>query len=171
MTRTDLPGRRVLRLLLPLPLVLPSFIGAFALIAAFARGGLVERLLEPLGISGVLAVDGYAGAFTVLTLLTYPYVYLPVAARLSALPPSYEESARLLGRTPRQVFGSVVLPQISSSIAAGTLLVFLYTISDFGAVSAVDPAIHQLVEQKGRLGRDGHADRIARGRVRALGHT
>ena len=49
-SRTDLPGRRVLRLLLPLPLVLPSFIGAFALIAAFARGGLLERLLGPLGV-------------------------------------------------------------------------------------------------------------------------
>ena len=36
--RTDLPGRRVIELLLPLPLVLPSFIGAFALIAAFAPG-------------------------------------------------------------------------------------------------------------------------------------
>src|SRR5262249_16959759 len=80
--RPALPGGRALRLLLPRRLVLPAFIGASALIAAFARGGLGERLLEPLGISGVLAVDGFAGAFTVLTLLTYPYVYLPVAARL-----------------------------------------------------------------------------------------
>jgi len=132
--RTDLPGRAVLRLLLPLPLVLPSFIGAFALIAAFARGGLVERLLEPLGISGVLAVDGYAGAFTVLTLLTYPYVYLPVAARLRQLPASAEESARLLGRGPVAVFATVVLPQARAAIAAGGLLVFLYVLSDFGAV-------------------------------------
>jgi iron(III) transport system permease protein len=133
-TRTDLPGRRVLRLLLPLPLVLPSFIGAFALIAAFARGGLVDRILEPLGISGVLAVDGYAGAFTVLTLLTYPYVYLPVAARLRQLPAATEESARLLGRSPLHVFASVVLPQARAAIGAGALLVFLYVLSDFGAV-------------------------------------
>ncbi len=47
--RTDLPGRRVIRLLLPLPLVLPSFIGAFALIAAFAPGGLLERVLGAAG--------------------------------------------------------------------------------------------------------------------------
>ena len=133
-TRTDLPGRRVLRLLLPLPLVLPSFIGAFALIAAFARGGLVERMLEPLGVSGVLAVDGYAGAFTVLTLLTYPYVYLPVAARLRQLPAATEESARLLGRGPLATFATVVLPQARAAIAAGGLLVFLYVLADFGAV-------------------------------------
>ena len=133
-TRTDLPGRRAIRLLLPLPLVLPSFIGAFALIAAFARGGLVERVLEPLGVGALPSVDGFGGAFVVLTLLTYPYVYLPVAARLRQLAPAMEESARLLGRGPTATFGSVVLPQARSAIVAGGLLVFLYVISDFGAV-------------------------------------
>ena len=115
-----------MRLLLPLPLVLPSFIGAFALIAAFAPGGLVERLLEPVGVSGLPEVRGFAGAFTVLTLLTYPYVYLPVAARLRQLPPAIEESARLLGRGPAATFATVVLPQARAAIAAGALLVFLY---------------------------------------------
>ena len=133
-TRTDLPGRRVLRLLLPLPLVLPSFIGAFALIAAFAPGGLLERALSPLGVSGPPSVEGFAGAFVVLTLLTYPYVYLPVAARLRQLAPAMEEAARLLGRGPAETFRTVVLPQARTAIAAGALLVFLYVIADFGAV-------------------------------------
>jgi len=62
-------------------------------------------------------------------------VYLPVAARLSALPPSLEETARSLGRSPAQVFRSIVLPQTTGAIAAGALLVFLYVVSDFGAVS------------------------------------
>lgn len=133
-TRTDLPGRGALRLLLPLPLVLPSFIGAFALIAAFARGGLLERMLEPIGVGTLPRVEGFAGAFAVLTLLTYPYVYLPVAARLRQLSPAMEESARLLGRGPVPTFLSVVLPQARAAIAAGGLLVFLYVIADFGAV-------------------------------------
>ena len=132
--RTDLPGRRVWRILLPLPLVIPSFIGAFALIAAFSPGGLLVRLLAPLGVTTLPEVRGLWGAFAVLTLLTYPYVYLPVAARLSQLPPSYEEAARLLGRSPAQVFRQVVLPQLRPAVLAGTLLVFLYVVSDFGAV-------------------------------------
>ena len=132
--RTDLPGRRVMRLLLPLPLVLPSFIGAFALIAAFATGGMLERLLSPLGVSGMPRVEGFLAAFCVLTLLTYPYVYLPVAARLRQLPRSMEESSRLLGRGPAATFARVVLPQARASIAAGALIVFLYVIADFGAV-------------------------------------
>ena len=133
-TRTDLPGRRAFRVLLPLPLVLPSFIGAFALLAAFARGGLVERMLGPLGLGSLPTVDGFVGAFLVLTLLSYPYVYLPVAARLRQLPRAAEESARLLGSGPAATFRTVVLPQAWPAIAAGSLLVFLYVISDFGAV-------------------------------------
>ncbi|MGH8983797.1 MAG: ABC transporter permease [Acidimicrobiia bacterium] len=133
-TRTDLPGRRVFRVLLALPLVIPSFVGALALVAAFARGGLLDELL---GLDTLPRVRGYWAAFGVLTLLTYPYVYLPVAARLSALPPALEETARSLGRTPANVFRTVVLPQSRGAISAGALLVFLYVVSDFGAVAIV----------------------------------
>jgi iron(III) transport system permease protein len=130
--RTDLPFRRLLRVLIALPLVIPSFVGAFVVIAAFARGGLVDELL---GLDALPRVRGFWWAFATLTILSYPYVYLPVAARLAALPPSLEETARSLGRSPAQVFRSVVLPQSTGAIAAGALLVFLYVISDFGAVS------------------------------------
>ncbi|HEX2028228.1 MAG TPA: ABC transporter permease subunit, partial [Nitriliruptorales bacterium] len=129
--RTDVRGRGLLRVLLPLPLVIPSFIGAFALIAAFAPGGLVARVL---GIDAMPRVRGFWAAFGVLTLLTFPYVHLPVAARLQQLAPSLEEAARLSGRGPGEVFRTVVLPQARAAILAGTLLVFLYVISDFGAV-------------------------------------
>jgi iron(III) transport system permease protein len=80
------------------------------------------------------AFEGFWGALYVLTLFTYPYVYLPVAARLGQLPANLEESARLLGRGPAGAFRTVVLPQTAPAVWAGTLLVFLYTISDFGAV-------------------------------------
>ncbi len=133
--RTDLPGRRLWRLLAPLPLVFPSFVGATALLAGFAEGGLAAELLQAVGIGRLPEMRGFVGAWLVLTLFTYPYVYLPVAARMSTLPPSLEESARLLGRSPWGVFATVVLPQVSASIWAGGLLVFLYSVSDFGAVT------------------------------------
>ncbi len=132
--RTNVPGRRVLRVLLALPLVIPSFVGAFALTAAFAPGGLLD---EVVGFATPPRIEGFWGAFVVLTLLSYPYVYLPVAARLASLPPSLEESARSLGRRPREVFRTVVLPQCRGAVTGGALLVFLYAVSDFGAVSLV----------------------------------
>jgi len=130
--RTDLLGRRWWALVLCLPLVMPSFVGAVALIAAFSPGGLLDNLF---GNSLPLPqVSGFWGAYSVLTLLTFPYVFLPVVARLRTMPPSTEESARLLGRRPFVVFLTVVVPQARAAIAAGALLVFLYVISDFGAV-------------------------------------
>lgn len=134
LVRTDVPGRRIARVLAPLPLVFPSFVAAAALVAAFAPGGLIPSLLEPLGVSATPQVRGFTGAWLVLTLFTYPYVYLPVAARLATMPPSLEESALLLGRGNLTVFRTVVLPQASTAIWAGALLVFLYAVSDFGAV-------------------------------------
>jgi len=133
--RSDLPARRFWKLLAPLPLVFPSFVGATALIAGFAPGGLAEELLSVVGGGSVPDVRGFRGAWLVLTLFTYPYVYLPVAARLAALPPSLEESSRLLGRSPFGVFRSVVLPQTAPAVWAGSLVVFLYAVSDFGAVA------------------------------------
>jgi iron(III) transport system permease protein len=132
--RSDLPGRRSWAVLFALPLAVPSYIGAFCLRAAFATGGLAEQVLAPFGTPRFPRIEGFWAAFAVLTVLTYPYVYLPVAARLRRMPPSHEESARLLGSGPLVTFGRIVLPQIAGAIAAGTLLVFLYVLSDFGAV-------------------------------------
>ncbi|MBA2388541.1 MAG: iron ABC transporter permease [Acidimicrobiia bacterium] len=132
--RTNLPGRRLLGVLAVLPLVIPSYVAAYAYVSAFARGGLLD---EALGVSWLPAVRGLPGAVFVLTAVSYPYVYLPVAARLRTLPPSLEESARMLGRSSWQTFRSVVLPQCAAPIAAGSLLVALYTLSDFGAVQYV----------------------------------
>jgi iron(III) transport system permease protein len=134
-TRSDLPLRRVWAIAAPLPLVYPSFIGAAALLAAVAPGGLLDEVVPWIDAGSLPTVEGFGGAWFVLTLFTYPYVYLPVAARLGSLSPTFEESARLLGRGPLAAARSVVLPQIAGAVWAGTLLVFLYVVSDFGAVA------------------------------------
>lgn len=132
--RTDVPFARAWRLLLALPLVIPSFVGAASFVQAFAVGGLLDQFVSA---DRLPDVRGLGGAVLVLTLLSYPYVYLPVAARLISLPPSLEETARLLGQRPRQVMWRVVLPQCHASIAAGALFVALYAVSEFGAVQFV----------------------------------
>ncbi len=129
--RTDLPGRRAWALVLALPLVLPSYIGAFALQAAFATGGLASGLM---GGARLPRIEGFWAAFAVLTLLTFPYVLLPVAARLRQVPAALDETSRLLGRGAWRTFAEVTWPQVRGAVLAGALLVFLYVVSDFGAV-------------------------------------
>lgn len=131
--RSDLPGRRVLRILAPLPLALPSFVGVAAMLAAVAPGGVLDGVLSALGVENP-RLRGFWPAWLLLSAFTYPYVLLPVAARLSALSPATEESARVLGRSPLGAFVSVTLPAIRSAVASSGLLVFLYTVSEFGAV-------------------------------------
>lgn len=153
--RSDVPYRRVFAVLVPLPLVFPSFVGALALRASVSPGGLLESVLAPFGVDRLPQVNGLFGSWLVLTLFTYPYVQLPVAARLRALGPSVEESARLLGRRPLAVFFQVVLPQARTAIAAGTLLVFLYAVSDFGAVDLLGyPALTRVIYANRVLRRD-----------------
>jgi len=134
-TRTDLPGRRFWTVATCLPLVLPSYVGAFALIAAMGPHGLLQGWLAPLGLPPLPTVHGFGGAWLALTLFTYPYVQLSVRAGLRGLDPSLEDAARCLGRGGPQVFREVVLPHLRPSIATGALLVALYTLSDFGAVA------------------------------------
>ena len=62
-------------------------------------------------------------------------ILLTVRAALHRLDPQLEEAARAMGRTPVQTFRTIVLPQLRPAIAAGGLLVSLYVLSDFGAVS------------------------------------
>lgn len=124
--RTDLPGRRVLAVLTVLPLVVPTYVGALALLAAFGPSGLA------FDVPGLI---GFWGATIALGLSTFPYVVLPVRAALALVDPALEEAARALGDTPAQAFRRTVLPQLRPAIAAGALLVFLYVLSDFGAVA------------------------------------
>ena len=132
--RTDVHWGSLWRILCPLPLVFPSFVVGTTLISAYSPGGFFEFVFLSVGIEQFPRLDGYIGSFLVLTFITFPYVYLPVAARFSTLPSSTEEAARLLGYNSFATFKRVTLPQIFPTIRAGTLLIFLYVVSDFGVV-------------------------------------
>jgi iron(III) transport system permease protein len=116
-TRSDVPGRGLWRVVLSLPLAVPSYVAAWAWI----------------GIRPSLA--GPVGATVVLSTVSYPFVYLPVAAALRRADPALEDAARSLGRRPVTVFLTVTLRQARPATIGGALLVGLYALSDFGGVS------------------------------------
>ena len=95
-------------------------------VAAFAPGGLLAELLEPLGVDGLPACEGFAGACPVLTLLTYPYVYLPVAARLRRCRRRSRRRPAARARGPRRVPRRWCCRRPRRRSRPATLLVFLY---------------------------------------------
>ncbi|MEY3020656.1 MAG: hypothetical protein RLZZ272_1640 [Actinomycetota bacterium] len=129
--RTDLPARRAFAVATALPLAVPTYVGSYALIAAIAPGGLVADLT---GLPGVRPY-GFWGAFAALTVFASPYVLVTVQAALAGLDPALEDASRTLGRGRWRTFLTVTLPALRPATAAGALLVALYVISDFGAVS------------------------------------
>lgn len=134
-TRSDLPFRRIWSVLTAIPLVVPTFVGAFLFASVLGPRGVLQQALEPLGVSRLPDIYGLPGAALVLTLLSYPYILLTVRSAFQGLDPVLEESARTLGHGRLSTAFRVTLPQLRPAIVSGALLVALYTLSDFGAVS------------------------------------
>ena len=117
LTRTALPGGRLWLVVAALPLAVPSYVAAYTWLAAFP------------------GIRGFFPAWMVLSLVSLPYVVLPVAAVLSQVDPAFDEVARRLGDGPLRSFRRTTAPLLWPAAAAGGLLTALYTLSDFGAVS------------------------------------
>lgn len=134
--RTDLPLRRVWAVVTALPLVIPSYVAGFIVVVTLGPKGMLQQLLEgPFGIEQLPNIYGFPGAALTLTFLTYPYVLFTVRAAFLRMDASLEEISRGLGQNPWSTFFRVIMPLLRPAIAAGGLLVALYTLADFGAVS------------------------------------
>ena len=140
--RLDIPGKGILIALAALPLVLPSFVGAYALLLLLGRSGIVTQTLNAIGIP-FGSIYGTPGIVLVYTLTLYPYVLLPTVAGLKAIDVSMEEAAQSLGSPPARTFRTVTLPIAIPSVLSGALLVLIETLENFGvpAVLAEDKPI------------------------------
>jgi iron(III) transport system permease protein len=133
---TDVPGRRVWQALLLLPLAVPSYVGAFVVMAALGQGGwLHEWALRPLfGVEKMPELRGALGA-TLALLPAYPLALIALQASMARLDPRLWEAARSLGCSGWGAFWRVVFPALRPAMGTGAVLVALYTLGDFGAVS------------------------------------
>ncbi len=135
---SDLPGRKVFRWLFALPLAIPAYIGAIIHLTLLRpRGGLIPQALEHwFGYTGALPQPtGFGGTVFILTIFSFPYVYLLSSAAFRSLHASIEESARVLGCRPWQAFFTVVLPVMRPGITAGALLIALDVLAEYGTVA------------------------------------
>ena len=154
--RTDLPFRRFWSVAAALPLVVPSYVGAFAFVSAFGPRGEFHSLLSPLGIERLPEIYGLGGAVFVITLYTYPYVYLTTRAALLSFDTELIDAARTLNHGRWASFRRITLPQVRPAIAAGGLLSALYAVSDFGtpAIMRLSVFTRQIYVEYNAFGRD-----------------
>lgn len=132
-SRTHLRGRRFWTVLCVLPLAIPGYVMAYALLALGGNNGIVTQLFPFL--ARFPRLSGYWGALLALSAYTSPYLFLNLRSALLGLDPSLEESARSLGYRYREVFFHVILPQLRPAFYASGLLISLHVLGDFGVVS------------------------------------
>lgn len=134
------PGARWLEWLLLLPLAIPAYVGAYALVDFLEYAGPVQTLLRQ--IFGWTSARDYwfpeirsrGAAILVLSVSLYPYVYLLTRAALREQSGGTYEVARALGAGPFGRFRRVGLPLARPAIAAGCAIVMMETVNDFGVV-------------------------------------
>lgn len=133
--RTDLPFRHAITVLAIVPLAVPSYVLAFAVIGMVGPSGTLAALLAPLGVERIPTLYGLPGVVLVLTLATYPYVVLGVRAGARRFDPAILEAARTLGDDEGAAFRRVALPILLPAVTGGALLAVFYALADFGSVS------------------------------------
>jgi iron(III) transport system permease protein len=131
LARVDLPGKTLLLTLATLPLVLPSFVAAYALVLMFGHAGIITTGLRAVGIP-IGPIYGLTGITIVFSLTLYPYVLMPAIAAFKAIDISIEEAARNLGASRLHAFRTVLLPVAMPAVLAGALLVFIEALENFG---------------------------------------
>lgn len=127
-TRFEFAGRKLFEWLLILPLAMPGYVAAYSWYALTAPGSQFE---QSIGID-LPTVSGIAGAAFIFAFTLYPYVYLLARNSLEAHGRLSWDVARSLGAGPWQAFAKVGLPLIWPAVAAGTALVAMEVLADYG---------------------------------------
>ncbi|WP_018350071.1 ABC transporter permease [Longispora albida] len=130
LARVAFRGRRFVRALVTLPLVLPPVVGGVALLLVFGRRGLVGEWLEPLGITLPFTT---AGVVLAETFVAMPFLVIAVEGALRGADERYEEAAATLGASRLTAFRRVTLPLAMPGIAAGAVLCWARALGEFGA--------------------------------------
>lgn len=131
MTAYKVKGKNVIDLLIIISMLSPPFIGAYSWILLCGRSGLITKFFQSFGVH-TPSIYGFGGILLVLTLKLFPFIYLYVSGALQKVDVSLSEAAEGLGCNPIKKVFTIMLPLIAPTLLAGSLLVFMNAIADFG---------------------------------------
>jgi molybdate transport system permease protein len=131
LARTELPGRRFVRALVTVPLVLPPVVGGVALLLVFGRKGLLGSWLDTQ--FGITLPFTTAGVVVAEAFVAMPFLVISVEGALRGADARYEEAAATLGASRWTAFRRVTLPLVAPGIAAGAVLCWARALGEFGA--------------------------------------
>jgi iron(III) transport system permease protein len=138
-SRTDLPAKRLLRMLVLASFVTPPFLGAFAwVLLGGPNAGLVNQWYyaaigaKPFEAEPLINIFSAWGMVFVMALYTFPYVFTFVANSLDMIPSELEEASAISGATPVRTAMHITLPLVMPALLAGFIVAFLQSMTLFG---------------------------------------
>jgi molybdate transport system permease protein len=131
LARASFPGRRLVRALVTVPLVLPPVVGGVALLLALGRNGLLGQWMYRW--FGVTLPFTTAGVVVAEAFVALPFLVISVEGALRAADLRYEDAAATLGASRWTTFRRVTLPLIAPGIGAGAVLCWARALGEFGA--------------------------------------
>ncbi|WP_232696801.1 ABC transporter permease [Brevibacillus daliensis] len=133
--RYDFPGRKILTVLAMVPMALPPLIGVLSFTFLYGESGIIPRALKELfQLQQVpFSLKGIWGVIVVHTFTMYTYFFMTASAAIKGLDPSLEEAAASLGANRLRVWRKIILPMLTPSIVASSLLVFMVSMASYTA--------------------------------------
>lgn len=138
--RFDFPGKRLLRAVVTVPFVLPTVVVGSAFLGLLGRGGLLDEHF------GVRLDTSVWAILLAHVFFNYAVVVRTVGGLWAQLDPRQEEAARVLGASRLEAWRRVTLPALAPAVAAGALMVFLFTFTSFGVIQILGGARYATLE-------------------------
>ncbi|PAE44320.1 ABC transporter permease [Bacillus sp. 7884-1] len=135
MERYEFPGRKLLSVLILVPMALPPLVGVLSFTFLYGESGIIPRAFQVLlDLEKVpFSLKGVMGVIVVHTFTMYTYFYLTAAAAIKGLDPSLEEAATSLGSGRIRIWLKVILPMLTPALIASSLLVFMISMASYTA--------------------------------------
>jgi len=132
LARMQFPGRRFVRALVLLPMVLPPVVGGVALLGAYGKSnGLLGGVLD--SVFGIQLTYSLWGVIIAEAFVALPFLVLALEGGLRSIDTKYEEAAAVMGATDFTRFMRVTLPLLKPSLVAGLMLAWARALGEFGA--------------------------------------
>ncbi|MBM3217667.1 MAG: iron ABC transporter permease [Candidatus Rokubacteria bacterium] len=150
--RTNVPGKKLIRALVMASFVTPPFLGAFAwVMLAGPNAGLLNRMWRDLtgATDPLLDIFTMSGLVFVVTMYTFPYVYIMLANTLALIASDLEDAAAIHGAGRLGVALTITLPLVAPAIVSGFILAVLQALALFGspAILALPAGFHTITTQ------------------------
>lgn len=125
-------GSKYINILIVISYLSPPFIGAYAWVQLLGRNGFITRILNTILGVKLEGIYGFTGIVLVFSLQSFPLVYMYISGALKNLDNSLNEAAESLGCSLFQRIYKIIVPLVTPTLLASSLLVFMRVFSDFG---------------------------------------